>query len=84
MKKSKSVNFLVGINIMIKTRDGLWQVLVVLFSLIATLVQLKLSTLFLDSYFLGILALASIPLLLAMLYQISELQTILFTKLILR
>ncbi|EGK4615999.1 oligosaccharide flippase family protein, partial [Escherichia coli] len=50
---------------MIKTRDGLWQVLVVLFSLIATLVQLKLSTLFLDSYFLGILALASIPLLLA-------------------
>ncbi|MBW9927213.1 polysaccharide biosynthesis protein, partial [Escherichia coli] len=50
---------------MIKIRDGLWQVLVVLFSLVATLVQLKLSTLFLDSYFLGILALASIPLLLA-------------------
>ncbi|HGL4294446.1 TPA: oligosaccharide flippase family protein [Citrobacter sedlakii] len=50
---------------MIKLKDSLWQLVVVFISLIATLVQLKLSTNFLNSYELGIIALASIPLLLA-------------------
>ena len=44
---------------MFNVRDGLWQLLSVFFALIATFVQIKLSTVFLSNYELGILALAS-------------------------